>query len=58
METRDKNTHDENLSRSNLGDARQLRVNLEFKSTNALRSVSREEMKREASKPLYLARYE
>jgi len=51
-------TRDENLSKSNLGNARKLRVNLEFESVNPLRSVSREEMKREASKPLYLARYE
>jgi len=52
LEAKDKNIRNENLSASNLIEARKSHANGEF------RSISQEEKKKEASKPLYLARYE
>lgn len=58
MKVRDKNTCNEVLSFSALVDATELHSNIELKSVNSQRVISREEKKREASKPLYLTRYE
>ncbi|MDH5460146.1 MAG: hypothetical protein OEW71_03815 [Candidatus Bathyarchaeota archaeon] len=58
MKTQDENAPNETPSKSASINARKLHANLEFRSVNSLTNISREERKREASKPLYLTRYE
>ena len=58
MKTQDENARNQDTSKSALIDARKPHENVEFRSINSLESISRQEKKKEASKPLYLARYE
>jgi len=58
LKTQDENTHRKALSKSALINAKKSHENVEFMIINSLESISREERKKGASKPLYLARYE
>ncbi len=58
METRNENICSENLSKPNLVNAIKLHAKVKLRMIKSSRSVSREERKREAGKPLYLDRYE
>jgi len=58
LETRDENIRSENPSKPNLLDAMKLHAKAKLRMVKTSKSVAREERKREASKPLYLDRYE
>lgn len=58
MKTQDENARNQDPSQSALIDARKPHENVEFRGINSLESISRQEKKKGASKPLYLARYE
>jgi len=58
LKTRDEKIRNENPSGSALTNVKKSHENVEFRGVNLLGSISREERKKGASKPLYLARYE
>jgi hypothetical protein len=58
LETRNENICSENPSKPNLINAVKLHAKVKLRMVKSSRSASREERKREASKPLYLDRYE
>jgi hypothetical protein len=58
LETRNRNICSENLSKPNLVDAVKLHAKVKLRMVKTSKSASREERKKEASKPLYLDRYE
>jgi len=58
LKTQDENTHSKALSKSALINGKKSHDNVELGIINSLKSVSREERKKRASKSLYLARYE
>lgn len=58
MKTQAENTRNEPLLESVLFNAKNSRKNAELRTIDSLASVSREDRKKAASKPLYLIRYE
>lgn len=58
LKTPNENTLNKNPPKPNSAKAKKLLANIEVGNEGSLPSISREEMKREAIKPLYLDRYE
>jgi hypothetical protein len=58
LKTQDENTHSKALSKPALINTKKPHENVEFIIINSLETISRQERKKGASQPLYLARYE